>query len=111
MYELRVYAEAIRLVELSVSVRERIGRRNKALANQLERCAQSVALNIAEGEWRSGGHARERFETAMGSARETKACFDVAVAMRIVAKDEVDEAWRLADGICAQLWRMTRGRR
>ena len=111
MYELRVYNDSIELVEECSGIKERLAKRNEPLAMQLDRCAPSVAQDIAEGEWRTGGHARERFETAMGSARETKACLDIAVAMRLMTKTEVERAWRLADGICAQLWRMTRGGR
>ena len=105
---LRIYSDAVRLVALCAPLIERIRRRNRALALQLEKCAPSVPLNIAEGEWRTGGHSRERLETAMGSAREVKAALDVAVAMRLLGRDEVAEAWDTADLVCACLWKLTR---
>jgi four helix bundle protein len=48
------------------------------LARQLRRAASSVALNIAEGSGSSGGVRRQRYRTALGSARETMSCLEVA---------------------------------
>lgn len=108
MYELRVYSLALRLVQLCTPIADRIRRSNKALAFQLDKCAPSVPLNIAESEWRTGGHGRERLETAMGSAREVKAVLDVTLAARLLSEDDIAEAWRVADKLCASLWKMTR---
>ena len=107
-YSLRIYDDAVQLVRLCTPLADRIRRRNKSLAVQLDKCAPSVPLNIAEADWRSGGHARERLETAMGSAREVKAVLDVGVAARLLNERDVAEAWRLADKLCASLWKMTR---
>jgi four helix bundle protein len=43
--------------------------------------ASSVALNIAEGSGSHGGTRTMRYRTALGSARETGACLDVAMAL------------------------------
>ena len=107
-YSLRIYSDAVRLVRLCTPLADRIRRRNRNLAVQLDKCVQSVPLNIAEGDWRTGGHGRERFETAMGSAREVKAVLDVSVAARLLTEADVAEAWSIADKLCASLWKLTR---
>ena len=48
------------------------------LASQLKRAASSVVLNIAEGSGSAGGMRRQRYRTALGSARETWSCLLVA---------------------------------
>jgi hypothetical protein len=39
-----------------------------------------VALNLSEGSGSSAGTRKERYRNALGSARETGACLDVALA-------------------------------
>jgi four helix bundle protein len=64
------------------------------LARQLRRAAQSVALNTAEGMGNTGGHKRQRYQTALGSAREVTACIDVAMAMGYISQvDEITLDW------------------
>jgi four helix bundle protein len=48
------------------------------LASQLKRSASSVVLNIAEGSGSAGGVRRQRYRTALGSAREAWSCLLVA---------------------------------
>ena len=48
------------------------------LASQLKRAASSVVLNIAEGSGSAGGIRRQRYRTALGSAREAWSCLLVA---------------------------------
>ena len=43
-----------------------------------------MALNIAEGSGSHGGTKLARYRTALGSARETVACLDVATALGYV---------------------------
>ena len=69
---------------------------DRDLARQLRRAATSVALNVSEGSRSAGGTRRERYRNALGSARETGACIDVAVALEYVERvdpvllDELD---------------------
>ena len=55
-----------------------IERQDRDLASQLTRAASSVALNIAEGSGSFGGTRTSRYRTALGSARETLSCLQVA---------------------------------
>jgi four helix bundle protein len=57
---------------------------DRDLGRQLRRAATSVALNCSEGSGSSGGTRRERYRNALGSARETGACLDAAIALGYV---------------------------
>ena len=72
------------------SVVAEIEAHDRDLARQLRRASASVALNVSEGSGSHGGTRRERYRNALGSARETGACLDVAVALGYVA--EVDSS-------------------
>jgi four helix bundle protein len=81
---LRIYAVAIEVIESLRPVLVRIEAHDRDLARQLRRAAASVALNISEGSGSRGGTRRERYHNALGSARETGACLDVAAALGYV---------------------------
>ena len=61
-----------------------IEKHDRDLGNQLRRAAASVALNLEEGSGSCGGTRNARYRTALGSARETGACLDVAAAFGYV---------------------------
>jgi four helix bundle protein len=82
---LRIYEVALRVVEELRPVLVCIERKDRDLARQMRRAVSSVVLNIAEGSGSSGGTRRERYRSALGSAREVVACIEVA------------RAWRYAD--------------
>ncbi len=65
-----------------------IEKHDRDLGNQLRRASASVALNLAEGSGSSGGTRNARYRTALGSARETGACIDVAEALGYVERVE-----------------------
>jgi four helix bundle protein len=81
---LQIYEVAVRMLEEMRPAIEAIERKDRDLGRQLRRAASSVVLNLSEGSGASGGHRRERYRSALGSAREVAACFDVARAWRYV---------------------------
>ena len=78
---LRIYETMIEVMRGLAPVVARIEAQDRDLARQLRRAASSVALNVSEGSGSSGGTRRERYRNALGSARETGACLDVALAL------------------------------
>ncbi len=84
---LRVYSDYLGLLRDLRSVIAGIERRDVDLGRQLRRAAASVALNMAEGSGNAGGTRRQRYLSALGSAREVGACLDVADALGYVAVD------------------------
>ena len=109
MKKLRIYEDALRLVRLCRPHWEALEKGGHPdLARQMKRCVPSVPLNITEGAWRYDGNARQRFKTAIGSARETIGCLDVGGAMGVLAVGEVAEAVDCADKVIATLWKMLR---
>jgi four helix bundle protein len=81
---LRIYSVVLEMVGDAGRIAESIERRDSDLARQMRRAAASVALNTAEGMGNTSGHKRQRYQTALGSAREVIACVDVAKAMRYI---------------------------
>ena len=85
---LQVYAVMLEVLRLLVQVLREIERKDVDLYRQLRRAATSALLNLAEGEGSSGGTRMQRFQTALGSARETKACLEAADALGYCAAPE-----------------------
>jgi four helix bundle protein len=77
---LRIYETMIEVVRGLTPVVVAIEGHDRDLARQLRRASSSVALNLSEGSGSRAGTRRERYRNALGSARETGACLDVAVA-------------------------------
>lgn len=100
---------SIELIEKLRPLVPRIKAKDKSLADQIQRAASSVALNIGEAAYSDPGNRRARFHTAAGSAGETLAAVRVAVAWGIVAKAEGEAAVKLLDQILPILWKLTRG--
>jgi four helix bundle protein len=92
---LRIYTKVIEVVRGMRTVIEEIETRDRDLARQLRRAMASVALNMSEGGGSHGGTRLERYRNALGSARETGACLDVALALGYV--DGIDAG--LLDGL------------
>ena len=64
-----------------------IARRDRSLAQQIRRSASSIALNIAEGECSDEGTARARYNSAAGSANETRTALQVASAWGYIEEE------------------------
>jgi len=78
---LDIYSKAIGAVRALRPVIAAIEERDRDLGRQLRRASQSIPLNISEGSGSRAGTRRERYCTALGSAKETSSCLDVALAM------------------------------
>jgi four helix bundle protein len=78
---LRIYTVILDVLRELKPVVAEIETHDRDLGRQLRRAATSIALNCSEGSGSNGGTRRERYRNALGSARETGACLDAAVAL------------------------------
>jgi four helix bundle protein len=78
------------------------------LADQLQRCATSVVLNLGEGQRRQKGNKHRAYETAHGEAREVLACLDCAHAWGWIAEDS--RARGTCNRLLALCWGLTHSR-
>jgi four helix bundle protein len=104
---LHVATVSIELIQLLRPLVERIRRRDRGLADQLVRAANSIALNVAEADKSQGGNVRTRFHSAAGSASETRMALRVAVAWGYVAAAQAKDAEAHLDRVIAMLWKLT----
>ena len=88
---------------------EQLRKGDRALTDQLKRAASSVALNIAEGNRRTGQDRIQFFRIAAGSAAEVRAAMDVARAWGSIEASPAVAAQ--LDKVLAMLWRLTHGPR
>ena len=100
-----VALDAVRLLQPLIVA---IGRRDADLADQLSRASASVPLNLAEGRSRRGGDRTHHFRIARGSACESRAALDVAVARALVAEAEARPAWLALDRVSRLVWPLTK---
>ncbi len=102
---LRIYQTALTMAGDAAKVADEIEKKDIDLARQMRRAVQSVVLNIAEGMGNTPGHKRQRYQTALGSAREVMACVEVAQVMRIIGKTDSATLDRI-DHVIATLARL-----
>jgi four helix bundle protein len=102
---LKIYPVMITMIGRLGGVLNAIERKDADLARQLRRAASSIALNTAEGSGSKGGIRNARYRTAYGSAKETRACLDVAEALGYCRVD--DEVRGELNRICTALWKLS----
>ncbi|MGE0323223.1 MAG: four helix bundle protein [Polyangiaceae bacterium] len=78
---LEIYPFILETITFIRPLSERILREDPDLGRQLKRAQSSIALNVAEASYSRGRNQAARFHSAMGSARETLACLEVAAAL------------------------------
>ena len=95
---LEIYKHSLQLIHDIHKILTTIAKHNTDLARQTRKALTSIPLNIAEGEGRKNGNARMRFETAMGSANEVRACLETADALGYIETDakQIDTLDRIA---------------
>jgi four helix bundle protein len=102
---LRIYDTSLSVITKLRPVIGAIERHDGDLARQLRRASASTVLNIAEGSYARGGNRKALYQVALGSAKESKACIDVAVALGYI--ERVDgELLAGISSICAVLYRL-----
>ncbi len=104
---LRIYQVALDVARDAAAAARVIGLQDADLARQLRRAAASVPLNLAEGAGVCGGHRRQRYMTALGSAREVLACLETGCVMGYCDGVESDTRSRL-DQVIGTLVRIVR---
>jgi four helix bundle protein len=87
---LNIYSKAIAVLRWLRAVIAGIETHDRDLARQLRRASTSIVLNLSEGSGSRGGTRRERYSNALGSARETTACLDAALALGYVDSLDAD---------------------
>jgi four helix bundle protein len=103
------YEVSLDLIHSLRSVVPAIKKLDRDLADQIQRAASSVTLNLGEGARNTAGNQRLRFESAHGSANEVKAALAVAASWGWIG--EATEPLAILDRLLALLWRLTHGRR
>jgi four helix bundle protein len=104
---LRIYFVVIEMIRMLRPIIEQIRTRDSNLADQMQRAATSVPLNLHEGAYSQGRNVRARFHNALGSAAEIRACLDVAEALGYL--EQVDPKLSdTLDHIVATLFRLVK---
>ena len=102
---LRIYPVSLELVRDVQPLVRQLRARDRNLADQLDRACTAVPLHLAEADGLAGGHRRVRHQTALGEARETAACLDVAQAKGFAVPDA---SRRRLDHVIGVLVKLTR---
>jgi four helix bundle protein len=103
------YERSLDLCDCIANLAPVIATRNRNLADQMTRAAQSVSLNLAEGARHWDGNRMKHFRIAHGSAYEVKAAVDVAIRFRWI--ESAPRTYATLDHLLALLWGLTRVRK
>ena len=104
---LDVYKAAIAFLALVDEIIEHLPKGRGHLADQIERAATSILLNVAEGAGEFATNEKARiYRIARRSATECAAILDVCRTRRLVAADRLDVGRDLLVRIVAMLTRM-----
>jgi four helix bundle protein len=107
--KLKVYQFSIDLVVLGDEAVERLPKGRAYLADQLQRAATSVALNIAEGAGEYSRQEKSRFyRMAKRSATECAAIFDVCDRLRLIEKSQYEKSREVLVHIVNMLTKMAK---
>ena len=106
---LDVYQLALDLLVLVDDTIEHLPRGRSHLADQLGRAATSIVLNIAEGAGKfSKPDKRRYYLTAVGSATESAAIYDVLLRLKLISSERHTECKAMLDRIASMLVKMAK---
>ncbi len=107
--KLDVYQAAIDFVVMADDVVEHLPRGRAYLADQLQRAATSIPLNVAEGAGEFSRQEKARFyRMARRSATECAAIFDVCRRLALIKQESYGSGRELLLRIVSMLTKMTR---
>ena len=98
---LRIYPVVLEVLSQLQPALRRIEVQDRDLARQLRRASSSIALNLGEGMYSRGQNRHARYHTALGSARETLSCLEVAALSSYVEEDK--QLWDQLDRVVGTL--------
>ena len=106
---LDVYRAALDFIIIADDTIAQLPRGRSHLADQLHRAATSIVLNIAEGAGKfSKPDKRRYYLSAVGSATECAAIFDVFLRLRSVPSERHGEAKALLERIASMLIKLAK---
>jgi len=105
---LRIYPIALLVARDAALAAKQVTRADPDLARQLRRASASIPLNIAEGAGSRGRNRVARYADALGSARETSACFDLAYILDYVPRTNETDVRQRLDHVIGVLVKLTR---
>jgi len=104
---LDVYQAAVDFVVVANGIVEHFPRGRAYLADQLQRAAVSIPLNVAEGAGEFSSKDKARFyRMALRSATECAAIIDVAHRLGLIEREQSAESRALLARVVAMLTRM-----
>ncbi|MCA1684119.1 MAG: four helix bundle protein [Actinobacteria bacterium] len=98
------YEAALAAVRTLKPLIDRIALQDRRLAAQLNDASAGMPLCLAEGRGRMLGDRTQLWRTAYGSARESSAALDVAIARGLLDAADVVDAERHLDRMRQLLW-------
>jgi four helix bundle protein len=103
---LRINPVILVVVRQLQPVIEQVARKNRNLADQLDRASTSMMLNTCEGNAHRGAMRRHKYEVALGEAREVVGCLALAEAKGLAARpDGIDSHMNHVIGVLVKLTR------
>jgi four helix bundle protein len=103
---LNLYAVILDVVGALRPVIGEVARKDPDLGRQMRRAACSVVLNTSEGMYSRGKGQAARYQTAMGSMRETLSCIEVGIALGYLGAVDASLLDRI-DRIVATLYKLS----
>lgn len=100
--KLKVYQLALKFNEFAFNVYAKLPKSD--IRDQLDRAANSIVLNIAEGNGKYSKKDRCRyFDISFGSSMESASCFDILFSRKLISSDELNTGKTMLKEIVSML--------